>query len=569
MLQELSIRNFAIIDDLNISFSEGLTVLSGETGAGKSIILNAVNLLLGSRATSKMVRTGSDFAELEAFFNIIEGSEVYLLMEEHGYDPSEGLLIRRIISSNDRHRIYINGRIGTIQLLTSITHNLASISGQHAFQGLLKEDQHLFILDQFDNLISMRNDVSKEYKEIVPLIKKLKELEELQKRQAEHIELLSFQKKEIEEANLKACEDEELEKEKVKLRNSEALYQAVNGSIQELYSRPGAVFEKLVDIKKEIEKSARLDFDLDTRSSELEDIIFRVEDTANELREYRNNIRIDERRLEVVEERLDLLQKLKRKYGGTEASLDNIFSYYEQICKELDDVKNISSKIEKTGEKLGKKQKVLSEKVLKLSKKRGEAAKIFSDKIAEELSSLEMPDTTFEVLLTKVEAGENDSLSVDGYRIDESGIDNAVFMISPNVGEALKPLSKIASGGELSRVVLAMKAILAEKDAVGTVIFDEVDAGIGGGIAEVVGKKITSLSKIHQVICITHLAQIAKFGDHHYKISKRVEGGRTSTSISPLDSDKRVEEIARMLGGIEITDATFNHAREMIEGSLQ
>lgn len=567
MLQELSIRNFAIIDDLNISFSEGLTVLSGETGAGKSIILNAVNLLLGSRATSKMVRTGSDFAELEAFFNIIEGSEVFLLMEEHGYDPSEGLLIRRIISSNDRHRIYINGRIGTIQLLTSITNNLASISGQHAFQGLLREDQHLSILDQFDNLISFRNDVTKEYKDIVPLVKKLNELTALQKKQAEHIELLSFQKKEIEEANLKACEDEALEKEIVKLRNSEALYQAVNGSIQELYSRPGAVFEKLVGIKKVIEKSARIDFDLDSRSSELEDIIFRVEDTANELREYRNNIRIDEKRLEVVEERLDLLQKLKRKYGGTETSLDKIFSYYEKLCKELDDVKNISSKIDETREKLGKKQKKLSEKALKLSKKRNDAAKIFSEKIAVELSSLEMPDTTFDVQLTKEEA-EGDSLNVDGYKIDESGIDNAVFMISPNVGEALKPLSKIASGGELSRVVLAMKAILAEKDAVGTVIFDEVDAGIGGGIAEIVGKKITSLSKIHQVICITHLAQIAKFGDQHYKISKRVEDGRTSTSISPLDKEKRVEEIARMLGGIEITDATFNHAREMIEGKL-
>ncbi|MCP4158810.1 MAG: DNA repair protein RecN [Deltaproteobacteria bacterium] len=565
MLQELSIRNFAIIDDLNISFSEGLTVLSGETGAGKSIILNAVNLLLGSRATSKMVRTGTEFAELEAFFHITKGSDVYQLMEEHGYDPSEGLIIRRIISGNDRHRIYINGRIGTIQLLTSITQNLASISGQHAFQGLLKEDQHLSILDQFDNLRNLREGVSIAYKEIVPLINKLKELKDLQKRQSEHIELLTFQKKEIEEATLVALEDEELEKEKTKLRNSETLYQAVHSSIQEIYSHPGSVFEKLVNVKKEIEKSARLDFDLDTRSQEIEDIIFRVEDTASELREYRNNIRIDEGRLETVEERLDLLQKLKRKYGGTEATLDNIFSYYNEICTELNDVKNISSNIDDISEKLKKKHSKLSDKALKLSKKRAHAAKIFSDKIAEELSSLEMPDTSFEVLLTQEKAIDGEGLNVSGYKIDETGMDNAVFMISPNIGEALKPLSKIASGGELSRVVLAMKAILAEKDSVGTVIFDEVDAGIGGGIAEVVGKKITSLSNYHQVICITHLPQIAKFGNHHFKISKKVEDGRTSTSISPLDKEKRVEEIARMLGGIEITDATFNHAREMIE----
>lgn len=564
MLQELSIRNFAIIDDLNISFSDGLTVLSGETGAGKSIILNAVNLLLGSRATSKMVRTGTDSAELEAFFNIPPGSDVYNLMEEHGYDPSEGLLIRRIISSQDRHRIYINGRIGTIQLLTSITNNLASISGQHAFQGLLKEDQHLDILDQFGSLQTIKTEVSNSYKEVVPLIKKLNELEDKKRRQKEHVELLSFQKKEIEEAALVPFEDEELEKERSKLRNSEALYQAVNSSIQELYSHPGAVFEKLVSIKKEIERSTKLDFDLDDRSKEIEDIIFRVEDTANELREYRNNIRVDERRLEFIEERLDLLQKMKRKYGGTEVLLDNVFEYYKNISEELEDVQNISSTIDEVTVRLAEVKKDLAEKAVNLSEKRDKAAKTFSEKIAKELSSLEMPNTTFEVLLSKEDAGD-DPLNIDGFKVDENGIDSAVFLISPNVGESLKPLSKIASGGELSRVVLAMKAILAEKDSVGTVIFDEVDAGIGGGIAEVVGKKITSLAKIHQVICITHLPQIAKFGDHHYKITKSVEGGRTSTSISPLDKEKRIEEIARMLGGIEITDKTFEHAREMVE----
>ncbi len=570
MLQELSIRNFAIIDDLNISFSGGLTVLSGETGAGKSIIINAVNLLLGSRAVSKLIRTGSDTAELEALFFINPDTPVAKLMEEHGYDPSEGLLVRRIISSSDRHRIYINGRIATMQLLASITENLASISGQHAHQVLLKEDQHLLILDQFGGLVPLREKVRDLYNQIVPLTEKLKKYENLEKNQAEHIELIQFQKNEFEAISFSVDEDHQLEKEMIKLKNSENLYKIIHSSVQEIYSKQGAVIERLVDVKKDIEKASNIDFDLSSRVEELEDTVLRLEDITEELREYRSNIVIDEMRLEEVENRIDVLNKLKRKYGGSAATLEAVTEYYETICKELLNVQNISGSIKEIKDELVLLHGKISELSEKLSLKRNDVAVKLSRKVEKELSNLEMPGTSFKVDLTYEERSENSEyfLTVHEKIICENGIDKGLFMISPNPGEDLKPLVKIASGGELSRVVLALKAILAEIDSVETVVFDEVDAGIGGSVAEVVGQNIATLASFHQVICITHLPQIAKFADNHYKIVKKVSQGRTSTNIFPLNNEERLEEIARMLGGIEITAATIEHAREMLKETV-
>jgi len=564
MLKELSIRNFAIIDDLKISFSDGLTILSGETGAGKSIILNAVNLLLGSRASADLVRTGAKAAELEALFQISPASGVARRMCEQGYDPKDGLLIRRVVSRDDSNRVYINGRLATIGILTAITENLASISGQHAHQSLLKEDQHLFMIDQFGGLMAQRQQVFDLYHQLLPLIDSLKELNSIHRRQAEHLALLRFQKDEISGAGIVAGEDIELEQERLRLKNAAMLYQIVHGSIEELYGASGSVTERLSEVRKNLERAGRIESRLQTAADSLAESAYRIEDLIEQLRSYLKLIQMDDQRLEAVEERLDKLNKLKRKYGG---SLEAVVSRLAAIEAELSDVENITEKITATEKKLADLNRRCAEAALQLSRQRRKAAQNLAAKVSRELGSLKMAHTIFEATVHGIPWNEKSDphLKADAHTLTETGIDRAVFMIAPNIGEALKPLAGIASGGELSRVILALKAILAETDSVETVIFDEVDAGIGGGTAEVVGRKLLELGKHHQILCITHLPQIAKFGRNHYSISKHVADGRTRTVIRPLSAKDRHQEIARMLGGEKITRATLDHARELLE----
>jgi DNA repair protein RecN (Recombination protein N) len=564
MLKELFIRNFAIIDDLQIRFSNGLTILSGETGAGKSIILNAVNLLLGSRAAADLVRSGAESAELEAFFEITGSGRVADLMAEQGYNPSEGLLVKRIISRNDTNRVYINGRIATIQLLNAITRNLASISGQHAHQLLLREEQHLLILDQFGGLGGLRDEVGACFQKMLPLLKELKELNAIKERQAEHLELLEFQKKEITVASPRPGEDQDLEQERVRLKNAEELYQTVYNSIESLYSAPGSVLEKLVAVKKDLNKISQIDGQLTTKTASLSETAYQIEDLTEQLRSYLNSIQTDDKQLEAVEERLDCLNKLKRKYGG---SIETVFEKLKSIEQDLSGVENIAEKIKATETQIRKLHTRLKTLALTLSDKRKETAQDFAQKVIGQLATLKMLKTDFSVLLQTIPADEKTDvhLAAENHMITEAGIDRATFLIAPNVGETLKPLAGIASGGELSRVVLALKALLAKTDAVETVVFDEVDAGIGGSVAEVVGKKLADLADHHQVICITHLPQIAKFAKQHYRISKQVAEGRTRASINRLNDEDRYKEIARMLGGEKITQTTLEHAREMLE----
>jgi DNA repair protein RecN (Recombination protein N) len=564
MLKELSIRNFAIIDDLRIGFSDGLTILSGETGAGKSIILNAVNLLLGSRASADLVRTGAKTAELEALFHISPNSGVAQIMSDLGYDPAEGFLIRRIIARSDSNRVYINGRLATIQILSTIAENLASISGQHAHQGLLKEEEHLLILDQFGGLMSQRQKVYDQYHQILPLIDELEQLKNIRDRQAAHLELLRFQRKEISDAGIVPGEDTELEQERLRLKNAETLYRIVHGSIEELYGAPGSVIERLLEVRKNLARAGQIDSQLNSGAGSLEESTYRIEDLIEELRSYLKLIQIDEQRLEAVEERLDELNKLKRKFGG---SLETVRSQLESIEQELLNVENISEKINDVKNLVTDLHDRCKALALKLSKNRKKAAGVLAKKIIETLSSLKMVQTIFKVDLDTILWNQKTDryLKIDDHTLTETGIDRVTFMIAPNLGEDLKPLATIASGGELSRVILALKAILAETDSVETVIFDEVDAGIGGGTAEVVGRKLADLAKHHQVICITHLPQIAKFGEHHFSISKRVIDGRTQTVIQPLNKADRHKEIARMLGGEDITSTTLEHARELLD----
>jgi DNA repair protein RecN (Recombination protein N) len=564
MLKELTIRNFAIIDDLHIGFSDGLTILSGETGAGKSIILNAVNLLLGSRAATDLVRSGAESAELEAFFKITASSRVAKIMTEHGYAPSEGLLVRRIIARNDANRVYLNDRMATIQLLNAITENLASISGQHAHQLLLKEEQHLYILDQFGGLLPLREAVGECFQNILAVLKKLAELNAIAEHQTEHMELLTFQHKEITTADPNLGEDEDLERERKRLKNAEILYQTVYNGIESLYGAPGSVIENLVAVNKELTKISEIDDYLKSNGQKLSDATYQIEDVVEGLRSYLNSIQMDEKQLEAVEERLDTLNKLKRKYGGT---LDAVIAKSKTIEQELASVENVVEQIKEAETEANELHTQLKELVLKLSRKRKKAAKGFATKVIDQLSTLKMAKTKFSVALQPIATDEkaDPRLTVDDHMITETGIDRATFLIAPNVGEALKSLTSIASGGELSRMILALKALLAKSDSVETVVFDEVDSGIGGGVAEAVGKKLAALAKHHQVICITHLPQIAKFGKQHFRISKKVSSGRTRTSIQLLSEKDRYKEIARMLGGEKITQKTLAHARELLQ----
>ena len=566
MLREIAIKNFAIIDDLNIRFSDGLTVLSGETGAGKSIIIQALTILLGSRADAGHIRSGEETAELEALFDIDPDGPASDILCEQGYERTSELLIRRILSKNNRHRIYINGRPATMQILSSMTDNLAGISGQHEHQRLLKETEHLLILDQFADLMPLRQDVQDACHDIMPMIKRLADLCATRQHQIDRLELLAFQQKEIEETAVSDGEDEALKQELFRLKNAERLHQSVFKGVGGLYDQQGAVAERLADIRKEIETAAQIDPALTPDADALADAVFRIEDITASLRSYLNGIQFDDRRKEEIEDRLDVLNRLKRKYGG---SIEAVLAHLEAIRNERADIENIEERIARTEAALKTQHTRLATLAETLSKKRRTAARQLADCIETELHSLKMPDTRFSVAFKETDATDATPphLCRNGKVISDTGLEQAAFMIAPNVGEDLKPLSKIASGGELSRVILALKAILVHTEPVGTVVFDEVDAGIGGETAEVVGKKLAALAAYNQVICITHLAQIAKFANHHFKITKNVENDRTATRIMPLDDIGRVEETARMIGRTSITGTTRAHAEELLKNT--
>ncbi|MBA3029839.1 MAG: DNA repair protein RecN [Desulfobacteraceae bacterium] len=562
MLCELSIKNFAIIDDLQIHFLPGLTILSGETGAGKSIIINAVNLLLGSRASASLIRSGCDMAELEASFEIAPGSRTENTMKEMGFDSTDELILQRQILQNNRNKIYINGRMATIQMLTAITENLASISGQHAHQGLLKEDAHLDVLDEFGGLMDLRKGLAVKYRELIPLIERRKALDLLQQKRFEHMDLLAFQEREILDAALGPEEDILLEQEGLRLKNSEVLYQAAYDCAGILYEAQGSVYERLMEVKRTLEKNLKIDPLLEKIYESINHTIYQVEDETGELRGYLKNLRVNPGQLEKVEDRLDLIRKLKRKYGG---SIQAIHEKLEAIQRALAALETLADQMAQTEAELKTVYDELAKLAMNLSLARAKASVAFSKKVKEELADLMMPGTRFFVRMSPISHNStNPYLSMEGKTITESGMDQAVFMMAPNVGEVEKPLAEIASGGELSRVVLALKSILAKTDSVETLVFDEVDAGIGGEVANVVGQKLMSLAGFHQVICITHLPQIARFGEHHYRISKQVKNQRTQTVMDAMNGHGRVEEIARMISGKDITPRTLAHAEEML-----
>lgn len=565
MLLELSIRNFAIIDELSITLSRGLNVLSGETGAGKSIIINAVNLILGDRAQHDLIRTGAEEAVVEAMFSLPEKNPIHEILEEKGIEGfKDNLIIKRVISRGGKNRIYINGSLSNLTNLSEVGEELINISGQHEHQTLLRPERHIDIIDSFGGTYPQRIEVSKMIKRISELTEKLKSLQINEEDKAKKEDFLRFQINEIEQAKLKPNDDEELKTEMSILSNSEKLFKKSEEASSLLYSMEGSASEKIGSALQMVKDISAIDPELKHLMESLDSALYAAEDAGKDLEGYASRVSFDPERLNEIQEKLRLIGSLKKKYGAT---VSDILSFAEKAKEELSGMERNEERIgELEGEINSLKEKTL-EMVLSLSQARKKASDLFSSSIENEVSSLGMGGTNFIVDIKRTEAGPEDDINLGGFLTTPKGIDKIEFLISPNVGEEPRPLARIASGGELSRIMLVMKKILAQTQVIPTLIFDEVDSGIGGGIAQVVGKKLKDVSAHQQVICITHLPQIAGYGDTHYSVVKETRSDRAVTRVERLSQDERIMEIARMLGGEKITDTTLRHAREMIESS--
>ncbi len=561
MLVQLNISNFAIISRLDINFKPGLNILSGETGAGKSIIINAVNLILGGRASADLIRSGSNEAEVEALFSLPEHPALSELLSALGLPFQGELLIRRTLSREGRNRIRINDSMVTLQTLSKIGATLISISGQHEHQLLLRPDNHLYLLDDFGGLTPERLELNESFRQYQSLKEALRRLERGIKEDEERQELTRFQMKEIETAQIKEREDSLLEEERKRLRHAEELREGVTESYERLYEKGDSVLSDLSHCIKRMEKGAEVDRRLTGIKDALVKAKVELEETALELRDLRKTITADPARLEEVEERLQLLNRLKRKYGP---SLEDVRRFRDKLSHRVDNLDQKKAELERNLETLKDKEGDIMERATLLSKKRKRVAQALEKSVKSEMGLLDMGGTRFEVRFhTQGAVGEKGPESAMG-EINADGQDRVEFMLSPNVGEELRPLSRIASGGELSRIMLAMKTILARTASVETLVFDEVDSGIGGATAEVVGEKLQSLAAYHQILCITHLPQIASKGRTHFLVKKKVKDRRTQTLISELDAEARVKEIARLLGGKVVSPEALAHAKEMM-----
>ncbi|CAG0953686.1 DNA repair protein RecN [Geobacteraceae bacterium] len=548
MLIDLSIRNLAIIDTLHVPFQSGFTVLTGETGAGKSIIIDAVNLIMGGRASADLIRTGAEEATVEAVFALPEGVPLTARLAEAGIECDGELLVKRIVSRSGRNRVFVGGGLSTLAILADIARELINIYGQHESQTLLRTDNHLTLLDGFGGLLPLREAYAALHGDYRGTLDRIRALEEGEREAARRLDLLAFQAAEIREAALRPGEDEDLERERGLLVHGGKLLCSSQEAFEILYGEDGAVLDRLADVKGKVADIAAIDESLMPLLESLAGAAAQLEDAALTLRDYGSRVEADPVRLERVEERLDLIRRLKKKYAPT---VEEIIAYGEEMEREIELLENRERTRGELDAALERLRKELATKGGELSAKRRAAATELKKAMEREIHQLAMKHALFEVDFEVFPEPR------------AAGLERAEFLFSPNPGEAPKPLSKIASGGELSRLMLALKQVHPESD-VPTLVFDEVDTGIGGATSALVGEKLKRVSRGQQVLCITHLPQVAAFADHHYLVEKRVEGGRTATAVTPLAGEARVTEMARMLGGVTITDRTLEHAREMI-----
>lgn len=565
LLSELSIRNFAIIESLNISFQKGLTVLSGETGAGKSIIIDAISLLVGGRGSAEFVRYGTDKAEIEGLFYIEdEQHPCAMKAEELDIEIEDGMIIlKRDISVNGKSVCRVNGKLVTLSTLKEIGRTLVDIHGQHETQDLMNEDRHLFMLDHFegDHILVQLEKYQNVYREYEQLKKQLRSLTENEQQMAHRLDLIQFQHEEIRNADLKIDEEQNLLEERLKISNFEKIYKALGDSYRSLTEERSGL-DHVRNAMNQMESIT----DLDTAYQENYDAIansyYLLEEVAYQLREKLDMMEYDPNRLDEIETRLNEIRMLKRKYGNT---VEEILAYADEIEKEIFTIENKDIHIETTKKKLKEIEQLIVKEAMLLSDMRHNLANRLTTAIHQELKELYMEKTKFEVMIKKKEGTIDDPL-VEGapVKMTQVGYDNVEFYISTNPGEPLKPLSKVASGGELSRIILALKSIFSKHQGVASVIFDEVDTGVSGRVAQAIAEKIYRVSVNSQVLCITHLPQVASMADAHLFIRKQIANERTVTSVTVLSQNEKVTEIARMISGVEITDLTTEHARELL-----
>jgi DNA repair protein RecN (Recombination protein N) len=549
MLTDLIIKYFAIIDELHVSFRPGLNMLTGETGAGKSIIIDAVNLILGGRASSDVIRTGEEDAVVECLFDVADHEDIRKKLAESGIETDVELIIKRIVSRSGRNRVFMNGGMATTSLLGDIAPLLVNIYGQHESQTLLRPENHLALLDGFAGIVPLRERYARLHEEYRKTAEELRLLEADEREAFRRIDLLSFQSKEIAEAALLPGEDVELLEERQRLLYGEKLIRATAGAYDALYDGDGALLGVLRSIIAEVEEAGSVDATLAEFSARLNESYLSLEDTALSLRDYGARLEADPGRLQEVDDRLDLIYRLKKKYFPT---IEGILTFKAEVDAELEAFAHRGERHTELEETLPRLELSLREVGRELTRQRRAASIRLKTAMETELHELAMKNAHFDVAFTSYEEPR------------ATGMERVEFLFSPNPGEAPKPLARIASGGELSRLMLAMKQIHPESD-VPSLIFDEVDTGIGGAVSAMVGKKLKRVSCNQQVLCITHHPQVAAFADHHFKVNKTSESGRTRTTVDLLSDEKRVLEIARMLSGAKITEKTLEHAREMRE----
>ncbi|MCD6561289.1 MAG: DNA repair protein RecN [Deltaproteobacteria bacterium] len=562
MLVQLNISNFAIIKHLEVSFKSGLNIISGETGAGKSIIINAMNLILGSRASSDLIRTGCGDAGVEALFSFPESRVLKEILSGFGIAFDGELLIRRTISREGRNRILINGSIATLQMLSGLGTMLISISGQFDHQRLLKPDNHLYILDDFSGLGKERIKLNDLFSRRMSLKEDINKMQREISKAEDKRELVRFQVEEIDGAGLSPGEDETLLGEKKRLQHAEELLAIVTEGYEVLYERDDSALSSVSRVTTGLNKGAGIDPGLGSIRDALAETELKLEDVSFALRDFRKTIPMDPQKLEDVVERLEFINRLKRKYCPT---IEEILKLGDKLKSEIYNLGEKREKLDGLIRRIKEIEADILQRAVSISKKRKKAAAIFEEAVEKELAGLHMGNTMFRVNFYEDYRGLEDTEERTVDEINADGFDRVEFMISPNVGEELRPLFKIASGGELSRIMLAMKTILAKTASVETIIFDEVDSGISGAAAEIVGEKILSLAEYHQILCITHLPQIASQGQTHFLVKKEISRDRTQTILYELTPEERVEEIARLLGGRKITAHARAHAREFLE----
>jgi len=566
MLRELRIQNFAVIDRVALDLGPGLNIITGETGAGKSIILNALGLVSGERGNSDIIRHQEDEAIVEALFDSLP-APVAAKLCAGGIETDGELVIKRILNRSGKNRIYLNGSLCPLNLLTEVGSSLVHIYGQHEHHTLLQSDTHLTLLDAFANVGDAGKAMRDRFEALSGVWNELHEVRSsLEKRRRERA-LLEAQLDEITKARLKPGEEEELRAEKNILAHGEKLHQGSREGEELLYEGDGALVSRLGKYGGKLRELATIDQKLQSTVELVDSSLAQLQEAAAQLRRYGGRVHFDPRALEQVEDRLAEIQRLKRKYHGS----------VEEILRIQIETQAALGSLEQAEEQVGALEKAFAqachaawEAAEKLSLDRQRAAKKFKRELEKEVRGLGMADTAFNVhFLTQDDRPDAPPFFAAGKRLTERGMDQVEFYFSPNPGEPVKALAKIASGGELSRLMLALKSLVLTPGVVSTLLFDEVDSGVGGRVAEIVGKKLKQVAARHQVISVTHLPQIAALADVHFVVHKQVEKGRTFTHVERLSDKERIAEVARMLGGIKITEQTRRHAEELVRANIK